>query len=491
MSYGDGLTEKIKEKLDIFSDRIWSIDDGLASIDDNEDAIIAYLNDICSASAMGIALRRYFCKKFGNKLDDGGYSFVLQNGSVLQVGDYLKDDYDVENDDIKAYSDIFYDIYLKYNAYEPISTFTKAEARRLLRMDSACQRKKMFTISFALHVNTEDMDWFLMDVLAEQSYNLRNPQEIIAYFCHSQEQYNSYAEYVRLTEAYFAMSDGKSTEQKQKKANYTLFANDEVKGNIHTEEELLKYLCENRAEFHGASQTAYWEFRNMYDKACKKATYQRSSNDDYIRDATFASEKARLDFEESVNRSTEIRKIENSKKLADKLGVDFIGNPEQLAYAMLACIPRATFEREQKDKKVVETDFISISNGESGQKKKKVQTTKLPRDITMNLLMRDRLDDLLCQKETVKRKDLIFLKYFLFSLYLQEKDSYTVADYIVFTDECNDMLQRCGMSRLYLANRFENLILLSLVSKNPFEMFENIIECSFINEPKMKKAEDE
>ena len=483
MSFGDGLTDKIGVKLDEFSDKIWAIDDGLASIDDSEDAIIAYLHSIRSANAMGLALRRYLCKKFGAKLVDGGYSFTLQNGTALQVGDYLKDDYDIENDDIKAYTEVFYDVYLKYNPNVPIPKFTKAEARRLLRMDTPCQRRKMFTISFALHVNTEDMDWFLMDVLAEQSYNLRSPQEIIAYFCHSQESYNSYEEYARLTEMYLALLSGKSSEQTQKKPNYTLFATGEVKGNIHSEEELFAFLIKNQADFSGVSQTAYREFRQMYDKACKKATYQHSSNDDYLRDATFTSEKDRLAFQESVNRSTEIRKIENSKKLAAKLGAEFIGNPEQLAYAMLACIPRATFERIQKDKKVVATDFISISNGEAGQKTKKVQTTKLPKDITMNLLMRDRLDDLLCQNESVKRKDLIFLKYFLFSLHLQEKDSYTMADLIVFKDECNDMLQRCCMSGLYLANRFENLILLSMVSKNPFEMFENIIESSFINEP--------
>ena len=45
------------------------------------------------------------------------------------------------------------------------------------------------------------------------------------------------------------------------------------------------------------------------------------------------------------------------------------------------------------------------------------------------------------------------------------------------------MLVRCGMSKLYPANRFENLILISLVSSNPFEMFEDIIEASFFNEP--------
>ena len=152
---------------------------------------------------------------------------------------------------------------------------------------------------------------------------------------------------------------------------------------------------------------------------------------------------------------------------------------------MLKCIPRYTSERIKDGKKIVTNDFIPIHNGESGQQSKKVQTTSLPKEITMNLLMKDRLDDLIRQIKPVERKDLVFLKFYVFSLDLQNNGgTYTIEDYEVFCDECNDMLLRCGMSKLYPANRFENLIMLSLLASNPFEMFENIIEYSFMNEPK-------
>ena len=102
----------------------------------------------------------------------------------------------------------------------------------------------------------------------------------------------------------------------------------------------------------------------------------------------------------------------------------------------------------------------------------------------MNLLMKDRLDDLIRQLKPVERKDLVFLRFYVFSLDLQENGGeYSFSDYEIFMEECNDMLLRCGMSRLYPANRFENLIMLSLLAAYPFEMFENIIEYSFMNEP--------
>lgn len=72
--------------------------------------------------------------------------------------------------------------------------------------------------------------------------------------------------------------------------------------------------------------------------------------------------------------------------------------------------------------KIVTNDFISISNGELGQKGKKAQTTSLPKEITMNLLVSDRLDDLRNQRKQVDRKDLVFMKFYNFGLYLQKKE---------------------------------------------------------------------
>jgi len=489
-TFNEGYTEKVRVWMDDFSDRIYEIDDGLASIEENEDAIIEYLCSKRCTLSLGMAIRRYLCTKFGIKQEDGGYTFVLQDGVAVSVGDYLKEEYDIATDDVKEYTDVFFDLYLKYNPDIPIPKFSKAEARRLLRVDGSCQRKKMFEVSFALHVMPEEMNKFLTDVLGEQTYNLRSPMEIIALFCHSREERNSYAEYVLLLSRYDAES-GSYFSDAPKRTNYTLFAGEKMKGSINTEAELFAFLRENYSEFSGVSQTAYDEFIGMYNEVCKRVRYQHALNDDHLRNATFTTVQERLEFEERVNRSNELKKIENSPKLAEELGLEYVGNPEQFARAVLDFIPRATFIKETKDgKKTVTTDFISIANGESGQKSKKTQTTKLPKDITMNLLMRDRIDDLLRKKEGVRvsRKDLVFLKYFLFSLDLSEKDEYTLADYLVFKDECDDMLLRCGMSRMYIANRFENLIMLSLLSENPFEMFANIIEYSFINEP---KPEDE
>ena len=482
-------TEQIVAYISELENRIYDIEDHVSSLDDNVTAIISYLNSVHSTLPLGMAIRRHLCGRFGKKTDKG-YDFVLPDGSKVSTSDFLRPDYDMQSDDIKEYTSVFWDVYQRFNPEVQIPKFTVAEARRLLRSESNCRRDKMFDISFALHVNPAEMNKFLTDVLALQSYNMRNPKEIIAFFCHAHEEYNSYAEYLRLVTIY--ESKKKTSVVKDKRnSSYTLYVTTQVREKISTESELFDFLEKNQADFEGASQTAYKEFRAMYDKICEKVTYRRPTNDDYLSDATFSNANERTAFIERVNRSVAWKKIDNSPALAKKLGVPFVGNPEQLAYAMMSFIPRATFERHQGGRTIISTDFISISNGEAGQNSRRVQTTTLPKDITMNLLMRDRLDDLLVQLKPVERKDLVFMKYFLFSLYLQEKGEYTYADYLVFIEECNDMLVRCGMSRLYAANRFENLIMLSLLAESPFEMFEDIIENSFINEPAPESADEE
>ena len=62
-------------------------------------------------------------------------------------------------------------------------------------------------------------------------------------------------------------------------------------------------------------------------------------------------------------------------------------NSEQLAKAMMYFYPRANSKRNKNGKNIISNDFISISNGEAGQKSKKVQTTTLPKEITINMLV--------------------------------------------------------------------------------------------------------
>ena len=447
-TYKDNYTQMLETKINDWGlDKIYEIEDSITSLEKNETEIIEYLRDIRYSMPLGTALRRYICNKYG-KLNDKKYCVELQDGKKYVLKDIKADDYDLQNDDIKEYIDIFQAINAKNNSSDDGSLFLeipKPEIRRLLRSTTYCVRSKMFLISFALHMNSDEMRKFLTDVLAEQTYNYRDPEEIIAFFCQSNESINSYGHFLRIKKMFNEAVKASEPNLDKPINNYTEYAKTSFESSINSENDLIEFLVANIPNFAGYSQTAYNEFMILYEKAIKKSKIYQITDE--------------------------------SHKLTQ------VTNSEQLAKAMLEFVPRATFKREKDDKTIYSNDFIPVSNGEAGQKSKKKQTTTLPKEITMNMLVSDRLEDLRKSKKPVTRKDLVFMKFYVFTRDLDKKKRYSQDDYLDFIDECNAMLMRCGMSRLYPANRFENLILLSLLSSKPFDMFGNIIEYSFFNEP--------
>lgn len=483
-TFNDNHTQWLNAKMTEYEEKIYEMEDDMSSFDDNEEAIISYLNDIHFSMTLGLALRRYLCTKYA-VYDEINNMFIFEFGDKkIIVRNYQSEDYDILTDELSEYSDIFIRIDNLFNSSDGEASptgFTKAEAKRMLKITASCTREKMFLISFALHMNSVEMHKFLTDVLAEQTYNFRNPNEVIAFFCQTHDIYNSYKEYERIKIKYTDLSKGISNEI-QPKANYTQFASNALKDQIDTIDELMQFLLTNQNNFNKFTQTTYNEYIKMYFKALDKTKIQMLTNDEYITFTRMSTEEQTKAITDRINRARCLVKVSNN---------------EQLAKEMLSFVPRYTKEYERKVNKkesnselkreeyihVIENDFINIYNGERGQKGKKTQTTTLPKEITKNLSMRDRLDALYSQKKPVQRKDLVFMKFYLLSLDMSDKEEFTTNDYWKFIDECNDMLMRCGFSRLYPGNRFENLILLSLLSSNPSEMFENILEYSFFNEP--------
>ena len=444
-TYNDNYTKMLDAKMNDWGlERIYEIEDNIEKLEENEEEIIKYLNNIRYSLPLGIALRRYICTKFGIKTKDG-YKVTLSDEMSYILKDFQSDDYDLQNDDIKEYFEIFQFINKKYNtdASDNLSLeIPKPEIRRLLRSTTYCLRSKMFLLSFALHMNNKEMEKFLTDVLAEQTYNYRDPEEIIAMFCQSDERINTYPDYLRIKAKFSEAVKKNPIENNSQKEDYTAFARVSFENEIKNEEELIAFLISNIPNFAGYSQTIYNEFVILYNKVLEKSKLQSLSNDEYLVSDDATTYDKRSEQKERIDRAIRLQKVKNT---------------EQLAKAMLQFLPRASSKRIRNDKVIVSNDFISISNGEAGQKSKKIQTTTLPKEITMNMLVSDRLDDLIRQIKPVTRKDLVFMRFYVFSLDLIDKGSYLQSDYRDFIDECNSMLVRCGMSRLYPANRFENL----------------------------------
>ena len=211
-------TGKIEAKMrDWGLDQIEQIDDDIEKLESNGKAIVQYLNDIHFSMPLGIALRIHVADKYSDLFDEKtkSYRFTLRNGMSITTKDYTADDYDYLSDDLSEYADIMISIIETYNseaADDLMKKLTRQEIRRMLRADT-CKRDKMILIGFALHMDNKEVHKFLTDILAEQTYNYRNPEEIIALFCQSHESYNTYAEYNRLLNEYNKMEEKPSAEK--------------------------------------------------------------------------------------------------------------------------------------------------------------------------------------------------------------------------------------------------------------------------------------
>ena len=385
--YQDNYTQMLESRINDWGlEQIYEIEDNIALLEDKEEELIEYLKDIRYSIPLGKALRRYICNKFGVP-QENGYLVTLINGKEFQLKDYKNDDYDLQNDDIKEYIEIFQTINTQYNSSRDgklLLVIDKPEIRRLLRSTTYCVRSKMFLLSFALHMDAEEMNKFLTDVLAEQTYNYRDPEEIIALFCQSNNEFNSYGEFLRIKKRFQESVEVSTFALEQPRENYTSFATMSFGKTIKTETDLIEFLVSNIPNFAGYSQTAYNEFMILYEKAIEKSKFSKINSGTY-----------------------ELEQVTNS---------------EQLAKAINEFFPRATQSRKKGNKIIYSNDFISISNGEAGQKSTKMQTTSLPKEITMNMLISDRLEDLRKEKKPITRKDLVFMKFYVFSKDLENKE---------------------------------------------------------------------
>lgn len=381
---------------------------------------IEYLNDNRNTMNFSFELRRFICKKFGEKTKDNKYICLLKNEKEEKK--IILDSYDLDKFSLKEYEDLILFYGKKNNVH-----ISRADGRRWVKDEVSCKRHKLFQISFALEMTIEETNMFLTKILCEQGYNFRNEEEIIYYFCRKNN-----IGYDRATELIEIVSNIEDNKKLEDKDIYTKHFKKEVEA-INREEELLDYIKKNKHNFKGFSKTAK-------DK-----------------------------FIEALNTALELAKLkENFKNM----------NKDKLEQVMLDGFPR-------EDKKYG-NEFESI-------KKSKIK------DILDNITKRDKMDAIIKGKRSVTRKDLIFLNFFNRAVlsngeervvhdgkYGEESKYYfdlaqnnPIENMKSFREEMDDILMEVSMCKLYIPNRFDNFILLSLCYDKPLEYFADLIEESF------------
>lgn len=425
----------------IFKDKIsMQIDEELNEFKKDKKKVVEYLKEKENTITLGFAIRRYICERFSDILseDDDKYRCIIkdENGQFLE---FEVDNFQKEDCSNEEYIKLM-QVLIKKNEVKQRNKDKYIERQDLRRWlgDKMCDREMFLRkISFILEMDNDDVNVFLNMVLSEKGYNFRKADEIIYYFCHKNNLNSSKAE--ELLEKYNNMNDEISADN----LKHTEIIAEEA-SKIKTEEELLNYLKENKPNFIKISQSARNEFTNLIDD---------------IR------EMAKLIYPENTKADGTI-----SDSFLEKIfreGIEF--NDDE------AC---------------------------SSSQEERIGTAKLKqselKDILYQTLNRATIGKKLKGQMEVVRKDLIFLSFYKFSLlcsgyeefedsdFKEEAEAYsemhmedTVKNMMEFRNNTDKLLLKAGMGKLYIPNRFDNLILLSLCDENPFEYFSDVIKSSF------------
>lgn len=408
------------------------INKGLNERKNDNKKVIEYLNKKRNTITLGFALKRYICENFSIEFNEEEDKYLcaikFENNEMKK---FNLDNFQREDCSIDEYINLM-KVLIEKNGVKVNSS----DAKRWLEAKD-CKRETFFKkLSFILEMEPENVVVFLNRTLGEKGYNFRNPKEIIYYFCHNNRLKIQKAE--ELIEEYETININNEGKYEFK---YTNILKNEVK-DINDNNELLEYLKNNKSSWTNMSESIQNEFINL---------------------------------------------INDIKKLLSFIESEADINNDFLERFILQGVPRET--KGQDTQNNIASEFVSHKD------------SKL-KELLDNILKRDKIDKKLQGKAEATRKDLIFLSFIKFTLLvggyeeIMDSDEFgeeatelsedhkegPVQSMLHFREVTDNMLLKNGMGELYLPNKFDNFILLSLCFKEPYEYFSDVIEDSFSTE---------
>ena len=108
---------------------------------------------------------------------------------------------------------------------------------------------------------------------------------------------------------------------------------------------------------------------------------------------------------------------------------------------------------------------------------KKMSASILAKHFSQKRFSRQRITNILNHKFPVERFDLLTLEFFIISQKMQDEDPYK--RYHHFIEESQKLLEKCGMSDIYIVNPYECFLLMCMLTDCPLAVFSEIWEKSY------------
>lgn len=300
-----------------------------------------------------------------------------------------------------------------------------------LPANTASGRENVYRLCFALQMNGQQTREFFLKAYLERPFNYKDVHEAVYFFCMNNDL--SYADAVRIIskiESADVVSNPYADSVTEQIGEHLV--------ELGTEDELVRYIIENRSGFAIQNQSATKMIEQLVDscKAIAPKEYAISCNDD--KDIT-------------------------------------VDNIDELLNVIYGYSARATINAKPVYKK-----SISKSN--------------FPDLIKRNWPQREQFAQILEKKTAsydVIRRALIMLTFYDFAANATVNKALEYGIFDEFTDEMNTVLAACGYVQLYWRNPFDWMIGYCAMSSDPLGTLRDLIEEYYLSDPTVLDQIDE
>ncbi|MCD8239597.1 MAG: hypothetical protein LUC92_09730 [Clostridiales bacterium] len=309
-------------------------------------------------------------------------------------------------------------------------------------------RQNMFILCFALELNIEQLQWFFKNVYFDHSFNCRDKEEAVYYYCFNNKlPYSKAVELDNIVQGFPVIQDD-SDERIATKAIY-----DRIE-NIHNDKEFIEYIKNNNSCFLQNSQSAYNVIQGLLDNIKGKKEDKKVFNS--------VKAKGRVS-------SSDMDKIEKCGLVVQ----DYIKDKDNF-----------NFEKF-KGKDISSVDFmlavifdLDVLNLNEGSVYSFAKDSKLSDIARRNFPGKKIFSDIISKKKSASfdgmRKIVILLRSYEF--FYENCDTDLGSDYYdIYEASVNDYLQKAGFMLLYAGNPYDWIFIFSAKQEDPLKTFREII----------------
>ena len=382
--------------------------------------------------------------------NDGLTQFIKKHGYVEQDG--LD-----EKTSIKQRTDFLYNKFKEKNISISKATLENYFSGETRPDTKKANRTNVFKLCFAMELSLEETNDFFTKIYLDRTFNVKNVHELVYYFCIKNNK--SYTDATRLIEQAEKIIDDKSPKNTDSQV-YTSSIREETDF-FTTEEELMRYIRDNKDSFNRYNVTAVEEFNKLLNRI------QGSKED--------------RDFINKLKKGKGYKNITSE----DEQHIKNCGLVIQDAIKQNIIFDTDTISEYTANKDVSSIDFMLFVIYNSSLPIGIEKTYSFANNAHLLKLIKNNFPskhifskikkDPLFSFEAL-RKAIILLGFYEFCFDAEQQGESCGEYFDEFVDQIDDILTSCGMGPLYIGNPYDWLFLFCVKSDQPLSTFRGIID---------------